>query len=214
MGDKAIYVVLIKAHTGLGSFARKVMQYPYTHIAVSLDDTFEEFITFSRKRHYLPMDAGFMRETRACYAYGEHKSVQVKIFKLPTTENEMKKILVYINLVEQDDAYLFNLFSMVTMPLVRGFRIYKTHNCMTFVGKLLTFIDGVTLNKPYYKYTIKDIDKLLSARFIFEGELSKTGKEPLRYMEKVSLKIKAKAGAGLLKNLTKRMLFPNDERQI
>ena len=29
-----IYIVLIKAHTGLGSVARKFTLYPYTHIAV------------------------------------------------------------------------------------------------------------------------------------------------------------------------------------
>ena len=44
-----IYIVLIKAHTGLGSIARKFTHYPYTHIAVCLDKSLTDYISFSRR---------------------------------------------------------------------------------------------------------------------------------------------------------------------
>ena len=55
-----IYIVLVKAMTGLGKFARKFSKYEYTHIAVCLNDKLDDFITFSRKKHYTPFDSGFM----------------------------------------------------------------------------------------------------------------------------------------------------------
>ena len=69
-GSDYIYIVLVKAHTGLGKAARVLSGgYEYSHIAVCMDDSFEDFITFSRKRHYAPFDAGFMHETRDCYCF-------------------------------------------------------------------------------------------------------------------------------------------------
>ena len=36
--DEYIYIVLVKALTGLGRIARKITRYEYTHIAISLDE--------------------------------------------------------------------------------------------------------------------------------------------------------------------------------
>ena len=61
---KDIYIVLIKAHTGLGSIARRLTGYPYTHIAVSLDRSMTDFISYSRRYHYIPFDAGYTHDYR------------------------------------------------------------------------------------------------------------------------------------------------------
>ena len=55
-----VYVVLVKALTGLGKFSRKINKYEYTHIAVSLKQEMEDFDTFSRRSHYTPFNAGIM----------------------------------------------------------------------------------------------------------------------------------------------------------
>ena len=62
--NEYIYIVLIKALTGLGKFSRKISKYEYTHIAVSLDEKLDDFVTFSRKNHYSPFNAGFMHEKK------------------------------------------------------------------------------------------------------------------------------------------------------
>ena len=47
--NEYVYIVLIKALTGLGKFSRKLNHYEYTHIAVCFEDTLSDFVTFSRK---------------------------------------------------------------------------------------------------------------------------------------------------------------------
>ncbi len=118
-----IYIVLVKAHTGLGKVSRVLSGgYEYSHIAVCKDDRFEDFITFSRRRHYAPFDAGFMHETRGCYCFGTHDRVKLKVFRLPIDLRAKREVYHFLRHVErQQDKYLFNLYSMVTMPVLHGF---------------------------------------------------------------------------------------------
>ena len=134
-----IYIVLVKAHTGLGKVSRVLSGgYEYSHIAVCKDDRFEDFITFSRRRHYAPFDAGFMHETRGCYCFGTHDRVKLKVFRLPIDLRAKRKVYHFLRHVErQQDNYLFNLYSMVTMPVLHGFMIDDAYNCMSFVGKVV-----------------------------------------------------------------------------
>ena len=165
-----IYVVLVKALTGLGKFARLTGKYDYTHIAVCLDEKLDKFYTFSRRKHYAPFDSGFMIETLDCYAFGKHKDIKLKVFKVPVSKENKEKIEKYIENISNDSEYIFNFFSMITMLIFRGFKIYKSHNCMSFVSKIIELSDAVTMSKPYYKYNIKQIDELLT-EYLYKEEL-------------------------------------------
>lgn len=181
-----IYIVLVKALTGLGKFARRFSKYEYTHIAVCINKNIDDFITFSRKKHYTPFNSGFMHETSDCYAFGNNEKIKLKIFKLPVTIENKKIIEQYIKKVANDNEYIFNLYSMATMSLFHGFRIYKAHNCMSFVSKILKLSKSVNMTKKYYKYSIKDIDILLSDYKYKEEYFYKTKIQNKDYMDKVS----------------------------
>ena len=182
-----IYVVLVRALTGLGKLARLTSKYDYTHIAVCLDENLDKFYTFSRKKYYSPFDCGFMIETLDCYAYGKHVNVKLKIFKLPVSKENKKRIEKYIENVSSDSEYIFNFFSMLTMSIFHGFKIYKAHNCMSFVSKIIELSETVNLAKPYYKYNIKEIDELLT-EYLYEEDFFKKEKvETREYMSYVGV---------------------------
>lgn len=187
MKNRAVYVVLIKAMTGLGVFARKIFKYPYTHIAVCLDEDLEDFITFSRRKHFAPFDAGFMHEKREHYAFGKHKSFQAKVFKLPVSEENFEKIKAYILSIENDDEYIFNIFSMITMGLFHGVRIYKALNCMSFTAKIIELSEVTKLDRQYYKYNIKEMDALLRDNLWKEEEFNKNKDDEMYMSRKVWL---------------------------
>lgn len=181
-----IYIVLVKALTGLGKFSRKISKYEYTHIAVCLDDSFNDFITFSRKKHYAPFDAGFMHEKIEHYAFGKNKEVKLKIFKVPVDIESKRNIEQYINKIANDNEYIFNLYSMITMPIIHGIKIYKALNCMSFVSKIVELSNSVNFNKEYYKYSIKELDELLNKYFYVEKYFEKQN-EDYDYMKKIGL---------------------------
>lgn len=182
-----IYIVLVKALTGLGKFARKFSNYEYTHIAICLNEQLDDFITFSRRQHYAPFNSGFMHETLDCYAFGNNKNIKLKIFKLPITIDNKNNILKYINKIEQDQEYIFNLYSMSTMSIFHGFRIYKSLNCMSFVSKIIELSNTIKLNKKYYKYNIQEIDKLLTNYKYKEEYFNKTKIINKHYMDKINI---------------------------
>lgn len=186
-----IYIVLVKALTGIGKFARLTSKYDYTHIAICLNEKFNKFYTFSRKKHYSPFNCGFMIETLDCYAFGNHNNVKLKIFKLPVSKKNKNKIIKFIQKISKDPKYIFNFFSMITMPIFHGFEIYKAHNCMSFVSKIIELSDVVNMSKAYYKYNIKEIDELLTKYLYKEDFFKKQKMENEKYMKHV----------GILKNI-------------
>ena len=181
-----IYVVLEKSHTILGKVARLLDPYEYTHITVSLDGELKKFYSFSRLRHYGPFCSGITKETLDCYAYGNNKSVKLKVFKIPVTAEKKKEIVRFIKEVYDDRKnYYFNLYSALTMGIFHGFRIYKTHNCMTFVGRILELSGTFQMDKPYYKYSIEELDNLMSDYVFEEKYFIREVIESPHYMDRV-----------------------------
>ncbi len=205
MNNEYIYIVLVKALTGLGQFSRIISKYEYSHIAVCLDENLNDFVTFSRRKHYSPFNAGFMHEKREHYAFGENEKVKVKVFKVPVSTENKIKIIKYIEKIENDKEYVFNLYSMLTMPFIHGFEIYKAHNCMSFVGKIIELSKSVEMDKPYYKYNIPEMDELLEDYKYKEGYLKKK-QEDYEYMQKDDMVSNVKMFVGLNGELIKRML--------
>ena len=209
-----IFIVLIKAHTGLGSIARKITGYEYTHIAVCFNDSFDDFISYSRKRHYLPFDAGFMHEKRDYYAFGKYENFKAKIFRIPVDDFHEKKILNFINECENDERQLFNLFSMMTMPVIHGFRIYRTHNCMSFVMRVAELSGAVKPEREYWRYNIREIDDALGKYFYYEGYLYRIGSSGYdNYMKKPAFSEYAACAFRLISELMKRMIFQREKEK-
>ena len=205
---KYIYIVLIKAHTGLGSIARLATGYEYTHAAVCLDKKLEDFISYSRRRHYLPFDAGFTHEKRDFYAFGKHRNVKVRLFRLPADDEHYSKVMDFISLCENDSEQMFNLFSMITMPIIHGFEIYKAHNCMSIVTKIAELSGAVQPKRSCYKYNIMEIDKMLENYFFAEGYLKrKPSEEYYKYMEIPSFCDYLHYGTEMITELVKRMIY-------
>ena len=205
--ENYVYVVLVKAHTGLGSIARAVTGYEYTHIAVCLEEPFSDFITFSRRRHYAPFDCGFMHETLECYAYGKHNRVKLKVFEVPTDDAGLARIKSYIADIEADPEYIFNLYSMATMPILHGFKIYKALNCMSFVARIIEMTGAVKLSRKYYRYSIKDMDRLLTGYLYKEEFFYKKSAQDGGYMKRVSPLINAGLFFRINSKLIYRMIF-------
>ena len=163
-----IYVVLVKAMTGLGKFARLIGKYDYTHIAVCLDENFDKFYTFSRRKHYAPFDCGFMVETLDCYGFGKHNDVKLKIFKVPVLEEDKNKIEGYIDNISKDQnlrqKYAVILIVILTLELIALITIFtlKGLNILNYSDTTFNlFITGgiaevFVLVRIIVKYLFKD----------------------------------------------------------
>lgn len=185
--NEYIYIVFVKALTGLGRFARIFSKYEYTHIAVMMDPKKDDYATFSRKKHFTPFDSGFMHETLDCYAFGNNKKVKLKIYKVPVSPAAKQRIQSFIEDIEADKDYIFNIYSMATMSILHGFKITKAHNCMSFVAYILQLSGAADMTRPYYKYNIEEMDELLSEYACKVGYYKPKADNTPGYMDRVSL---------------------------
>jgi hypothetical protein len=151
-----------------------------------------------------------MHENREHYAFGKNEKVKVKIFKLPVAKEDKLKIKDYLKKIENDKEYIFNFYSMLTMPIVHGIQIYKAHNCMSFVSKVIELSNTVKLEKKYYKYNIKEIDNLLKKYFLKECYLERR-QEDLEYMKRDSLIFNLKSFLELNGKLIYRILVKGND---
>jgi hypothetical protein len=114
----------------------------------------------------------------------------------------------FIDQCKNDSDEIFNLFSMATMPVLHGFRIYKANNCMSFTAKVIELSGCVDMDKPYYRYSIEDTDELLTEHLYFEGRLKRMQSEDYGgYMRSFSLAKYLSDMARLLSKLSFRSIF-------
>ena len=207
---KNLYIILPESETTVAKIARKLTNYPYTHVTMSLDDNLEIFYSYSRLRNDSPLISGFAKEYRSHLASKQGVKLKCKIFKIPITNNEYKKINEFIKTNEEDKEILFNYLSMATLTILKGFEVHKTQNCCGFVAQVLELTSKIKLDKPYYKYLPEDFDNMLSKDYLFfEGELDTKenyGKDD-HYFAKTSIKDKLFISTYLIKETFYRLIF-------
>ncbi len=168
--SKYIYVLFIKAHTLLGKCARVLTDCDYSHVAISLSPKCDELNTFARRRLFTPFDAGFVKESRESVAYGEHEYFCAKVYRVPVSFENYKKIKNYIIERELDMDYILNIYSMVlvnTPALSKshfdGIKIRKALDQMQFVAEALNLSGTVKLSKSAKDYNVRELDELLES---------------------------------------------------
>lgn len=167
---KELYVLLLYLPSTFGRLSQMATRYPYTHVAISLDDSYTYFYAFSRLRAKTPPISGYIEEKRVYYTLGEDVPIQTKIFRVPVTEEGYARAVAYMDEVKRDREIMYNLLNMLLIPMFGGHPVYKAFHCGEFIAKVLEQA-GVELKKPYYRYTPRLFAKLLGEYEIFEGVL-------------------------------------------
>ncbi|MBS5063131.1 MAG: hypothetical protein KHZ58_05100 [Hungatella hathewayi] len=167
---KELYVLLLYLPSTFGRLSQIATRYPYTHVAISLDDSYTYFYAFSRLRAKTPPISGYIEEKRVYYTLGEDVPIQTKIFRVPVTEEGYERAVAYMDEVKRDREIMYNLLNMLLIPVFGGHPVYKAFHCGEFIAKVLEQA-GVELKKPYYRYTPRLFAELLGEYEIFEGVL-------------------------------------------
>lgn len=207
MEQQYIYICFLATNTTIAKISRKISRCDFTHIAISFEESLEDFVSFSRRCVNTPLDAGIVWERRGDYIQPEESSFRTKIFRIPVRQEAVSRIQKLIWRYERDPEYMFNILSMVTMTVFHGFYIYKTENCMSFVAKILEMTGAVRLERPYYRYLPAELVQLLSGYEYFEGELPADLEDHNHKFREISFIGKSAMNIKILLILVYRMLF-------
>ena len=205
--DSYIYVCFMATMTTIAKISRRISGCDYTHISIAFDEKLEDFVSFSRRSANTPLDAGIVWERKGDYVVPGQAAYRTKIYRIPVSREKLEQIRGLIREYEQDPEYMFNIFSMVTMTVFHGFSIYKTENCMSFVGKILEMTGAVTFSKPYYKYLPEEFIRLLSGYEYYDGMMPADSADKKHREREIGFWQKARLNARILLTLLYRMAF-------
>ena len=207
-----VYVSLIEMHTVAGNIMKILTNFPYSHITFSFDEELKYCHAIQALNEHTPLIANYVNENSSYYVIDNKKNRKIRIvkYKIPVTEEEKNAIVNFIDEYSKDTENLYNMFSAATYFVIRGFRIYKSMLCGEFIGKILTNVSSVKMEKQYYKMFPKDFYKCLSEYKIYEGllDVSKIERnENDIYFAKIKFGNYMKKAMYILGELTYRLFF-------
>lgn len=153
---KYVYVFISKTTTKFARCIRKFGKISYNHASISLDEDFKSVYSFARPRHSAVLLGGLVHESVDRFTLHTDDPIPVMVFKLPVSAEAYDEIKNKIERMKNDKEYMYNLMSVLTFPVLRGFSTYKSFTCVEFVSYLLRS-HGYLNEKPCYKYKPDDL---------------------------------------------------------
>jgi hypothetical protein len=171
--DYDIYLVLSETPTKFGSVIRRFAKITYNHASVAFEKDLRHLYSFGRRQHKNPLDAGLIREYPDRFTLKRHSRINVRIYRIPVTKAQYalgKSRILEIN--HDPEGYLYNLFSVLTYPVLKGFHTYKAYSCAEFVAHMLHYM-GILRDteKQCSEYTPEELGAAFKDRLFFEGNL-------------------------------------------
>ncbi len=165
-----LYIMISRTGTGFGKAIRRFTGMQYNHASLGLDREFHELYSFARRRHRALLSATIVKENLTRYTLNKTDHVDVVVFRLPVTEDQLAKAQQIVYNMYQDDTYLYNYLSVLTYPITKGFSTYKAFSCIEFVMFVLDTI-GFPVRKSPCKYTPDEMMEIFQEYLFFEGNL-------------------------------------------
>lgn len=177
MQKKYVYVILTQSLTKPGKIIQKFTGGKYSHASISLDKDLNEMYSFARFKYHTPLVAGFTKESITSLSLGRDEGVDVKVFKIPVTSSQYKKLERNIEHFKKNSArYKYNLFGLIFYLTPFEFNIKDTYICTEFVSKCIASL-GIK-KKKLWKNRISPAEMIsaLSEYECYCGSLSEYAK--------------------------------------
>lgn len=168
-----IYVVISETPTKFGKAIRHFAKIKFNHASIAFDDKLCQLYSFGRYQHKNPLNAGLIREYPERFTLRQYSRVNVRIYRIPVTKDQYTKGKSRILQIKHDDeGYLYNLFSVLFYPIMKGFHTYKAYSCAEFVAHMVRLM-GIRLDGDKFNctYTPEEIGNRVKDWLIFEGNL-------------------------------------------
>ena len=167
----AIYVILSQTQTRFGRCIRAVAGQTYNHVSIALDPDLSQVYGFARPNRYALLQAGLVRESRDRYTMGNGRPVPVAVYRLPVTQAQHRWVEETVSDMVDNPAYLYNLFSVLTFPVLKGFAVRQAYSCVEFAAFLLGTLGYLGEGKAPCTYKPDDLTLLLSGYLVYEGDI-------------------------------------------
>ena len=198
---KAIYILISQTGTKFAKTIRKIGKQQFNHSAISLDPDLRRTYGFARPQHNAVLMGRLVRESLERYTLGTDEPVEIAVFKIPVTEEEYKWVKNELAIRLNNKEYMYNLFSVLTYPIIKGYSLENMYTCIEFVAYILKGL-GHLKEKPACKYTPDDLLICFKDNLVYRGDvrgLMTYNPKNKKYFAPVSMKVVVGNAKGLLR---------------
>lgn len=125
-----------------------------------------------RYRHTTPILAGPIKEHSDRLSFRREKTIPCMIYKIPVNDRQYEVGLERIRtIMNEREKYLYNLYSVLTYPILKGFSMPKAFSCSEFVAYILYIMDVQLGRKRISSYTSWYLYEDLKRYVCFVGDV-------------------------------------------
>jgi hypothetical protein len=171
--DYYVYIVISETPTKFGSVIRKFAKIKYNHASIAFEEDLKHLYSFGRYQQKNPLNAGLIREYPERFTLNCYTRVNVRIYRVPVTKEQYTLGKSRVLEIRHDpEGYLYNLLSVLSYPVLKGFHTYKAYSCAEFTAHMLRYMGILNESKKKNcEYTPEEIGAHFRDRLFFEGNL-------------------------------------------
>lgn len=170
---KSIYIILTQSGTEVSKMLKIITREKYNHSSICIDNSFNEFYSFGRKKINNPLVGGFVIENAFKHVFGKYENIPCMILKKDISDTQYDKLKSIINdFIANKDKYSYAFIGLALADTNYSIVNNSKFFCSQFVAKLLNDIEIETPKKPEHMHPM-DFAKIQDAQLIYEGDLKK-----------------------------------------
>ena len=169
---KAIYLMISQTGTKFAKTIRKIGKQQYNHSSISFDADLRRTYGFARPQHNAVLMGRLVRESLERYTLGKDEPVEIVVFKIPVTEEQYQWVKNEISIRYNNPDYMYNLLSVLTYPIIKGYSVENMFTCIEFVAYIMKHL-GYMQDKPGCKYTPDDLLTYFEDNIVYKGDIRK-----------------------------------------
>ncbi|MBE5958946.1 MAG: hypothetical protein E7254_08830 [Lachnospiraceae bacterium] len=204
-------IIVSRTQTKFASCIRHFGNMTYNHTSVYLDDDVNNIYAFARPEHFSIFKGTLVKESLDRFTLRRNQPVPVKVLRFEITEEQYSEIQAIIYNIYNDPEYIYNLFSVISYPITKGFDTYKAYSCIEFSMTLLKKL-GYQFEKPIPRYKPDDLIEMFKDNIYKSCDIRDLIHEDAGsadYFSPISLSLLASNAVGLFTIIKRTLFFRN-----
>ena len=168
------YIYILQMHTGTlpGTIIKILTNYKYSHILISLDNSFNKMYSFGRKKIYNPLNAGFVIQDINGAFFKKFNKTKCRIYRLTITDEQYDNIKNILNDFEANkEQYRYDIIGLLLKYFFIPIKREKHFVCTQFVAEVLKKAKIYEFNKSTSLVRPKDFEEIYNIEEIYTGLL-------------------------------------------
>ncbi len=159
--DHYLYIMLSRTNTRIARLIRCFTHARYNHVSLSLDESFQNFVSFARYNQDVALAGGYVTEP-ADRILHSGEQIPVKIFRVEINQTQHAQLQsLFKQAGNRDSGLIYNTLGAILAPMHLRLKVNGAYTCLEFACTIL----GLRC------VTLQQLEEALTPYLIYDGAL-------------------------------------------